>query len=110
MAHGTSHGTPSTAGNPILVGVHARHLEAVASFLVTVVPVQLADLVVAVEQVHPALAAASATSADLADAVRGDRDLVNVLLRQGERLVRGGMEVSSLFSFTSVYSHDIDMV
>lgn len=95
MAHGSGLRTPATTRNAILVGIHAGDLETVASFLVPVVPVQFADLVLAVEQIHPALAASTAASADFSDAVRRDRDLVDVLFREGEGLVRGGMEVSS---------------
>lgn len=95
MPHRSSPRAPPTTLNPILLLINLRNLKAINRPLVTVIPVQLADLVLAVKQVHPALTAAAAAGADLTDAIGGDGEAVDVVFGEGFGFVGGGVEVSS---------------
>lgn len=95
MPHWSSLRTPSATLNLVLPAINPRHLKPVDRFLVTIVPVQLADFVIAVKQVQPAFAAAAAAGAHLTDAVGGDGEVVDVVLGEGKGFIRGGVEGSS---------------
>lgn len=93
MSQRSSPRTPSTTINFILA-INPRHLKPINTFLIAIVPVQFTDLVLAMKQVHPAFAAAAAAGADLADAVGGDGEGVDVGFGEGEEFVGGGVEGS----------------
>ena len=78
MAQGPPFGTPPTTLHPILVRILLHHLKHIDEPLAAIIPVQLTDLVLVVEEVHPAFAAASAARADFADAVCRDGEFVDV--------------------------------
>lgn len=71
-------GTPPTTLHPILLRILLQHLKHVDEPLAAIIPVQLADLVLLMEEIYPALAAATAARADFADAVRRDGEFVDV--------------------------------
>ena len=91
MAKGTRLRAPSAVLYLIFL-VALRDLELVVQDLVAIVPMQLADLGLAVVQVQPSLAASATPSADLADALRGNDELVNVVFGESLALVIGSVE------------------
>lgn len=91
MAKGTRLRAPSAVFYLVFL-IALRDLELVVQDLLAIVPVQLADLGLAVVQVQPSLASSATTSADLADALGGNGELVNVVLGEGLALVIGSVE------------------
>lgn len=87
MSQGTVLGTPSSMLNGVLVTL-VQHLDQVGILSTTVLPVELANLVIVMKQVQAALATATAASSDLANAIGGDLDLVDLLF--SERLAAVG--------------------
>jgi hypothetical protein len=79
MSQGTCLWTPSPMLDSIL-GIIIQHLDKVVKFSSTILPVQLADLGIAVEQVQTALAATTATSTDLSNAIGLDSHVVDLIL------------------------------
>ena len=71
-------GTPPTTLHPIPLRILLQHLKHIDEPLAAIIPVQLADLGLVVEEVHPAFAAATAARADFADAVCRDGEFVDV--------------------------------
>jgi hypothetical protein len=62
-----------------ILGIIIQHLDEVVVFSSTILPVQLADLGIAMEQVQTALATTTATSTDLANAIRLDGHVVDLI-------------------------------
>lgn len=78
MSQGTCLWTPSPMLDSIL-GIIIQHLDEVVEFSSTILPVQFADLGIAMEQVQTALAATTATSTDLANAIGLDGHVVDLV-------------------------------
>ena len=94
MSQGTCLWTPSPMLDSIL-GIIIQHLDEVAELAATILPVKLADLGVAVEQVQPALAAATATGADLANAVGLNGHVVDLVLVDRLAAVGWGVKLAA---------------
>lgn len=73
-----------------------QHLNQVDIVSATILPMKLTNLIIVMKKIQTALAAATAASADLADAGRGDLHLVDLVL--GERLaaVCGAVEFTAV--------------
>lgn len=78
-----------------ILGIIIQHLDEVVELAATILPVKLADLGVAVEQVQPALAAATATGADLANAVGLNGHVVDLVLVDRLAAVGWGVEFAA---------------
>lgn len=78
MSQGTCLWTPSPMLDSIL-GIVIQHLDEVVVFSSTILPVELADLGIAMEQVQTALAATAATSTDFANAIGLDGHVVDLI-------------------------------
>lgn len=84
-----------TATFDLVVLVAVDDLKLVARPLGPIVPVKLANLLLAIEQVHPSFAPSPSAGADLADALGGDDQLVDIVLGQGFLLILRTMELTS---------------
>lgn len=76
--------------------ITVQHLDDVHAIALAIIPVQLADLLLVVEEVQPALTAAATASTDLTDAVRGDGDFINLVLGEGLSAVIGVVEFTTI--------------
>lgn len=78
-----------------ILAITVQHLDDVDRIALAIIPVQLADLFLVVEEVQPALAAAATTSTDLTDAVRGDGDFIDLVFGEGLSAVVGVVEFTT---------------
>ena len=90
MSQRTCLWTPSPMVDSIL-GIIIQHLDQIVELSTAILPVELADLGIAMEQVQTALAATTATSTNLTDAIGLDGHVVDLIF--GERLTTVGRAV-----------------
>jgi hypothetical protein len=74
-----------------ILGIIIQHLDQIVELSTAILPVELADLGIAMEQVQTTLAAATAASTDLANALGLDGHVVDLIF--GERLTTVGRAV-----------------
>lgn len=85
-----------------ILGIIVKHLDEVVVLSSTILPMELADLGIAMEQVQTALAAATATGADLANAIGRDGHVVDLIFV--DRLTAIGRAVELAAGWVSVES------
>ena len=85
---------PSPMLDSILV-TFIQHLDKIHMFTSTILPMQLTNLVLAVEKVETTLTASTATGTDLAETIRRNLDLVNLILSEGLATILGIMKLAT---------------